>query len=323
MKRNRALITAALPLTLLAATLTACSGGGGSPDNSVDSSITADAGGAACMASGPASDGVAVDPANGAYVMQALTSTTPVSVEAAQRSVLIEGRGGPFAEGASAKAYVTIFSGNTGEVVAVFPEITVPNDIAQLEGAEWAYEAVRCGAPGQRSAIVMQVGEALDVPPAEAGFEDHAEDDAFIIVTDFYDELAGCETIAPLDDAFPKAHIGSEIAEPVIEIPECMEPPTDLQIEVLVEGEGREVVADETIMTNYVGVFWNGAERFDGSWTDTGLAFSTTEGALISGFTQAMIGQKIGSTIMVTVPSELGYKDGNTRVFVLQLVGEG
>ena len=65
---------------------------------------------------------------------------------------------------------------------------------------------------------------------------------------------------------------------------------------------------------------WNGAERFDGSWTDTGMAFSTAEGALIDGFRQAMIGQKIGSIILVTLPPELGYNDGMTRTFVLQLV---
>ena len=35
-----------------------------------------------------------------------------------------------------------------------------------------------------------------------------------------------------------------------------------------------------------------------------------------------MIGQKIGSTILVTMPSELGYNDGEVRTFVLQLVSE-
>lgn len=335
MKRNRALITAALPLALLAATLMGCSsngGGGGSGDSnggtetvdhSVASAITADASGAACMPSGSVSNGVQLDESVGFYTTQTLTSRTPVHVEEAQRSVLKEGRGGPFAAGEEALAYVTIFSGNTGEMVALMPEIKIPNDAAQLEGAEWAYEAVRCAAPGQRTAIAMQVGEALAVSPAEAGFEDHAEDDAFIMVIDFYDELADCETVASLDPAFPKAHLGGDLAEPFIEIPKCMAPPSELQVTVLEEGDGREVVADETIMTNYVGVYWNGGERFDGLWNEAGLAFSTQKGALIEGFTQAMIGQKIGSTVQVVVPSRLGYQDGKTRVFVLKLLGEG
>lgn len=327
MKRNRALITAALPLALLAATLTACSGGSDNGDGgtgggqSVQSAITADASGAQCMASGDVSDGVSVE--GDFYGVQTLTSTTPVSVgDDAQRSVLIEGRGDVFAEGDKPMAYITIFNGKTGEVASVMPEVKVPNDPAQLEGAEWAYEAVRCGAVGQRVAIAMKVGEALNVPPAEAGFDDLSEDDAFIIVVDFFDELAGCETVAPRDEAFPKAHLGGDAAEPFVEIPECMTPPTELEITVLEEGDGPVVEADQTIMTEYTGVYWNGGTRFDGSWDGTGLPFSTADGALIDGFTQAMVGQKVGSTVLVTVPPNLGYEDGQTRVFVLKLLGE-
>lgn len=33
-----------------------------------------------------------------------------------------------------------------------------------------------------------------------------------------------------------------------------------------------------------------------------------------------MVGQKVGSVILVTMPPELGYNDGMTRTFVLELV---
>jgi peptidylprolyl isomerase len=311
-KRTRALL-AVLPVTLLAAALAGCSAGGGAGGGSgqaVQSAITADASGAACSTGGAASESVSVDGEMGELLT--LTSETPLpTVEGLQRSVLVEGETTAFPAGDDARASVTIFNGKTGETINHLAAGPLPNDAEQLQGADWAYEAVRCAAEGQRVAIVVPAGDV-------------AKDDPFVFVLDFlapYDQFADCESLTPRDEQYPEVDLGDGTSEPTITIPECMEAPEELEIEVLVEGDGAVVAADQNIMTNYVGVYWNGAERFDGSWNETGVQFSTAAGALIDGFTQAMVGQKIGSTILVTVPSELGYDDGNTRTFVLQLVG--
>jgi len=324
-KRTRALL-AVLPVTLLAAALAGCSAGGGAGGGSgqaVQSAITADASGAACSTGGAASESVSVDGEMGELLT--LTSETPLpTVEGLQRSVLVEGEKTAFPAGDDARASVTIFNGKTGETINHLAAGPLPNDAEQLQGADWAYEAVRCAAEGQRVAIVVPAGDAVGGDPADQGFTDVAKDDPFVFVLDFlapYDQFAECESLTPRDEQYPEVDLGDGTSEPTITIPECMEAPEELEIEVLVEGDGAVVAADQNIMTNYVGVYWNGAERFDGSWNETGVQFSTAAGALIDGFTQAMVGQKIGSTILVTVPSELGYDDGNTRTFVLQLVG--
>lgn len=319
MKRNRARIWAAVPLAFLATSLIACSSDD-QPAGGSSSVITVDALGVDCAVSGATSDSIKIVGEHGQPLE--LDVKLPVKVDDLERTVHREGWSTtPYADGEATKAAISIFNGSTGTQLSfqsADQSVALPNNGEQL--SDWAYEAVRCGADGQRVSLVMPAELALEGNTEALTNLGLKEDDALIFVVDFRDQFATCDSLEPRGEEYPKVQIGSDIAEPFIEIAECMEPPADLEIEVLVEGDGPVVEADETIMTNYVGVYWNGGKRFDGNWSDEGIAFSTREGALISGFTQAMVGQKIGSTILVTMPSELGYDDGNTRTFVLQLV---
>lgn len=312
MKLSRLFLPTAIVGALL---LTGCSTGS-------DTAIAKDASGEACAPAGAASKSIKVSGDVGGELK--ITSKTPIEAgKKIERTVLKDGEGKPFAEGQVATANYTIFNGKTGEVVNVAPDTKFPNDPEQYLDADWAYEAVRCGAVGQRTAIVSSVADALgDVDPAERGFEGLKKTDAFVFVFDFTSAAEVCDDPKPRDEKYPEVDMGDGKSEPKITIPGCMEAPTELELKVLEEGDGAVVADSEKIMTNYVGVDWNGAERFDGNWSETGIEFGTGEGELVEGFRQAMIGQKIGSTVLVTMPSELGYNDGMTRTFVLQLVSK-
>lgn len=307
----------------MALLLTGCTAGPGG------GSISEDASGEACAVQGAGSKAVKVEGKFGEEMK--LTSKLPIEVgKTLERTVLIQGESSKaFAEGEEITANYTIFNGKTGEVVNTIPDAAMANVADQYNGAEWALEAVRCGAVGQRVAIVTSVEDALaGMEPAEAGFEDLKKTDAFAIVFDFTASEAPaepCEKLTPRDEKFPEIDLGDGKTEPKITIPECMEPPAELEVKVLEEGDGAVVKDGDVVMTNYVGVKWNGAERFDGTWNETGVRFDTK--GLIAGFTQAMVGQKIGSTILVTMPPELGYGtspghelEKETLTFVLQLV---
>lgn len=342
MKRTRALLTTALPIALATALLLAgCSAGGGEANTDTDASeaggavtvavqsaITKDASGKDCAAAGDAVNALSITGDFGEEV--SLSSPTPVTTTGLERAVLVEGDTEPFAEGENAAVAFTLINGKTGEVVNHVAASTLPNSAESVDPA--FYEATRCGALGQRVAIALPVGQALgDTTPADAGFTDLETTDSFVLVFDFtrpVDQFDGCDTIAPRDKKYPEVDLGDGSSEPKITIPSCMEAPDKLEVTVLKAGTGPVVTADESIMTNYVGVKWNGAERFDGNWSETGIEFSTAQGALIDGFTQAMIGQKIGSTILVTIPPEQAYGmsgaelSGYTLTFVLQLVAK-
>jgi len=312
-KRSRALI-ALLPIALVGSLLTACSSGdAGAPIGNTE-----------CMAEGSVSKSIKVDGDLGSDAL-VLATDTPVVAEKAERSILIHGDGKALKEGDTINATYTIFSGSTGENLA--SELGV-FQLDENVSIPWVLESFGCTSLGDRIVTVAPLLTLFDESFAQMlGVE---SDDTLMVVFDlmgYYENDAAtgepeqsCEELTPRDSKYPEVELGDGTTEPQITIPECMEPPSDLEIKVLVEGDGPVVEADQNIMTNYVGVDWNGAVRFDGNWSETGIRFSTAEGALISGFTQAMVGQKIGSTILVTMPSELGYQDGMTRTFVLQLV---
>ncbi|NLA37458.1 MAG: FKBP-type peptidyl-prolyl cis-trans isomerase [Actinobacteria bacterium] len=120
--------------------------------------------------------------------------------------------------------------------------------------------------------------------------------------------------------------------KPIVTIPDT-EPPADLVIEDLVEGDGTEAVAGAVVSVHYVGVAWSNGEQFDASW-DRGDTFEFRLGAgmVISGWDQGVQGMKIGGRRRLTIPAHLGYgergaggviRGGETLVFVVDLLNVG
>lgn len=108
-------------------------------------------------------------------------------------------------------------------------------------------------------------------------------------------------------------------------------PSDDLLVEVLVEGDGPAVEAGDEIRCHYLGQVWNG-EVFDNSY-DRGqpLSFQLGVGMVIRGWDEGLLGHKVGSRVLLSIPSEYGYGDagipqagirgGDTLVFVTDIVG--
>lgn len=107
--------------------------------------------------------------------------------------------------------------------------------------------------------------------------------------------------------------------------------PSDLQVQILEQGDGAEVQTGQTIVVNYLGQSWNGGV-FDNSYDrGTTISFPIGVGMVIAGWDQSLPGQKIGTRLLVSIPSHLGYGDrgvpqagikgGDTLVFVVDIVG--
>ncbi len=111
------------------------------------------------------------------------------------------------------------------------------------------------------------------------------------------------------------------------------EPPQDLVVEVLEEGDGPVVEAGDTIVCNYLGQVWNG-NVFDNSY-DRGapLDFQIGVGMVIAGWDDGLVGQRVGSRVLLAIPPHLGYGEfgvpqagiagGDTLVFVTDIVAAG
>ena len=83
--------------------------------------------------------------------------------------------------------------------------------------------------------------------------------------------------------------------------------PDGLAVQVLEEGDGTPVVEGQSITVHYTGWLWNG-QTFDSSW-DRGqpISFVIARGSLIDGWVDGIVGQPVGSKLLLVVPPEAGY----------------
>ncbi|MBV7364204.1 FKBP-type peptidyl-prolyl cis-trans isomerase [Actinomycetaceae bacterium TAE3-ERU4] len=108
--------------------------------------------------------------------------------------------------------------------------------------------------------------------------------------------------------------------------------PQELVVTVLSEGDGEIVEPGDQIAAHYLGQVWDG-NVFDNSF-DRGqpLVFQVGVGMVIRGWDDGLVGQRVGSRVLLSIPSELGYGDrgvpqagikgGDTLVFVTDIVGK-
>jgi peptidylprolyl isomerase len=109
------------------------------------------------------------------------------------------------------------------------------------------------------------------------------------------------------------------------------DPDKTLVIEVLKEGDGPVVKKGELLTANYLGQIWRDGKVFDNSY-DRGApsSFPIGVGGVIAGWDEGLVGKKLGSRILLSIPSDKGYKEtGNeqagikgddTLIFVVDLV---
>jgi peptidylprolyl isomerase len=124
--------------------------------------------------------------------------------------------------------------------------------------------------------------------------------------------------------------------KPEITVPDG-EPPAELVVDVLSQGDGSAVEAGDFLVADYLGQTWKAnddgaANVFDNSF-DRGnpAGFPIGEGSVIEGWDEGLVGQKSGSRVLLVIPPDQAYGDtppegssidaGATLVFVVDIVG--
>lgn len=109
------------------------------------------------------------------------------------------------------------------------------------------------------------------------------------------------------DDDDSGSSASASASKPEVEIPEG-DPPTELQIEDLEEGDGATAAAGDQLSVFYVGVLFDGGTEFDSNF-DTGQPFEFTlgSGQVIPGWDQGLVGMKEGGRRQLTIPADLAY----------------
>ncbi|MDR5698606.1 FKBP-type peptidyl-prolyl cis-trans isomerase [Agromyces aerolatus] len=316
---NRALRLAA-PVALAAASalvLAGCASG----DGSTPASTTPAAAAGECMdvSSGSLSDGVTADGAFGE--VPNATFDTPAETEELQRSILIEGEGDATEPGQEVDVVLTMYSGTSGEQLISQPVSLGVGESTLLTGFR---AAIDCVPVGTRTATVApaadvygeQGNESIGVAPGEA----------VVIVADVtgITEETPPPTPSEWTENVPEVTFNGD-EPPTVTIPDT-EPPTELLLTVLEEGDGETVEAGNQVTVKYQGQSWNTKEIFDQSYPGEARTFGTDQ--VIPGFGAALVGQKVGTKLIVTIPPELAYGTdpsvnlgGQTLVFLIEIEG--
>jgi peptidylprolyl isomerase len=119
------------------------------------------------------------------------------------------------------------------------------------------------------------------------------------------------------------------IEKPEIDFPGG-EPPAELEITEIWEGDGPVAKAGDTVRVHYVGVAYSTGEEFDASWNrGDPLEFRLGVGQVISGWDQGVQGMRVGGRRQLVIPPDMAYGDrgagrsiapGETLIFVCDLV---
>ncbi|WP_353809920.1 FKBP-type peptidyl-prolyl cis-trans isomerase [Agromyces sp. SYSU T00194] len=278
---------------------------------------------------GPATDLVTVGGSFG--TTPRVDFPTPVIAEETECDVLIDGTGDTLVAGQKALVKLSVYNASTGATIQEADRDTDPIPAVLDEGTllPGLFTGLQCASEGSRVLIA--------VPPAD-GFGEAgsvqlgvAPDDTLLFVVDvertYLPRANG--SIRPGTSGFPAVVLGPD-GRPGITVP-ATDPPTETEVAVLRQGDGPTVESGDSVTVHYTGVLWDDNSVFDSSWQNGSPAsFTVGEGAdVIPGFSQAIVGQQVGSQVIATITPEDGYGDqgsgavppGATLVFVIDILG--
>ena len=320
MRRAPALIASA---GLLVAVLTGCSSPGDAAD--CEAPVTEGAASRLVSASGEFGSAPTVD------------FPTPLKTDTSQVSEIIAGTGDGIVPDQLVKLDVTLYNGTTGALISeseydgATQASIVVDDEQTLPGLALGLE---CAQVGSRLALIVSPDDGLGPAGGDANSGIGANDSlVFVIDVVRADLLRADGANRPVAGGLPSVVLAPD-GTPGITIP-SRQPPTELEIGVLKQGNGPKVEDGDTATLHYTGVLWNEKTVFDSSWqTGKPAEFlivdgSKTEGGLIPGFAQAVIGQTVGSQVVAVIPPDQAYGDeasqtipaGSTLVFVVDILG--
>jgi FKBP-type peptidyl-prolyl cis-trans isomerase len=127
------------------------------------------------------------------------------------------------------------------------------------------------------------------------------------------------------------APAANSTAGPTITINTKATPPKTLQVKTLIKGSGAVVKKGQELAVQYNGYIWRTGKSFQSSWSE-GTPFTTVigEGQVIPGWDTGLVGQTVGSRVLLVIPpadgygsagqSQAGINGTDTLVFVIDIL---
>jgi FKBP-type peptidyl-prolyl cis-trans isomerase len=256
-----------------------------------------------------------------------LDFATPLVAKKTERSVLTAGSGPAAQIGDVIWGKAVLASGTDTASAQQTPFMITLDEKVTPPGFT---DALACAREGDRIAAVIPASEATaDATQAPAG--DSADAYVFDITSVYPGAATGVSE--PAEAGFPSV-VTAPNGRPGVTIPSGAIP-TDLRSTTLKKGSGDKVSEGDVLVVQSLGIVWNDKSVFSSTWAD-GMAtqilatdISADQNGVVPGLVKALVGQTIGSQVLVVVPPADGFGDtgssgvppASTLVYVVDILG--
>jgi peptidylprolyl isomerase len=258
-----------------------------------------------------------------------------VEVDEPETATIIEGDGEELTAEGAASTRIFIAKAADGSELASSYADPEPYNMVVSEQPPIIADAVTGATIGSRVALALPATELYgEQGNPQMGV---AADDDLVVVFDLLEaaeppaQAVECKGTAELTD--PPTVVEKKGDVTGLDFKGAPEnPPCDLQVITLTEGDGKPVKEDDQVTVDYYGAVWGSDEAFDSSFErGEPASFQLSKGSLIDGWVQGLQGVDVGSRVMLSIPPELGYGDqgqeaipaGSTLVFVIDVIKAG
>lgn len=270
---------------------------------------------------------------------------TPTVSSRIETSVLSKGSGMELGNGDVGVGQVTVYDGATGKPLFSSAANGKYSDSTQTELSIGNKKIpfsryLDCQTVGSRTATIMSATNWFG-DKATATSNNFSPTATFVVVTDITKGFRGRATgvLQPPQAGFPSV-VTSTNGTPGITL-DLQSPPKTLQWEVVRRGSGEKVKAGEGVLLQVQGIEWTNpapTTTFDSTWTTgtprpyvlTALTSADGTNSLDPGSVKALVGQTVGSQVLVVVPPKFGYPSGkapsgyptgSTLIYVYDVIG--
>lgn len=262
---------------------------------------------------------------------------TPLVSDGRQLSVLAEGAGEPARAGGFVDFDVSVFVGSDQELLTAssYLEGDPVRRPVLSEFPDFFGSVLECQKPGATVVITSTVEDVFG-PIEDDGYLQSDSTIALVIdVRNTY--LAQADGSPRLPESGLPTVVQAPTGEHGLSFPNAPIP-RDLRVAVLKKGEGAIVEEDGFVTATFTGAVWNTRTVFISSFDQrvplslraTDVTTSLSGEGVIPGLAQALIGQSVGSQVLVSIPPDLGYAEdslppgvppGATLVYVFDILG--
>lgn len=172
---------------------------------------------------------------------------------------------------------------------------------------------------GSRILAVIPPADGLGANGTQAGI---GANDTLVFVIDVkstygLSSVSGAQTFSGGGTLPTVVAPATSAAGPTITINTKTAPPTKLQVKTIVKGTGPVVTSGQELLVNYNGYIWRTGKSFQSSWATPNAPFPavmSSSSGLIPGWITGLVGQTVGSRVLLVIPPADGYgKTGNSQ----------